>query len=87
MGLVSCPLPVVARPHSRIDARKRLERHAVAAARTKLEALIANDPEHPAIRDFIVCLEVILAVEGHEKTNIEAIRHLLEKLENKLTAG
>lgn len=57
----------------------------MAQARSTLEALITNDPEHPAIRTFIVSIEVILALPpGDDTTKVEAIAHLVENLKKRL---
>lgn len=53
-------------------------------ARTTLEALISNDPEHPAIPLFVVSLQVTLALPCDDSTKIEAIKHLVENLEKRL---
>lgn len=56
----------------------------MAEARSTLEALIANDPEHPSIRLFLVSLEVALALECPADVKVDAIKHLLQKLEKRL---
>lgn len=55
-------------------------------ARSTLEALIINDPEHPAIRLFVVSLEVALEMDCRDDVKIAAIKHLLGKLERRLTS-
>ena len=56
-------------------------------ARTKLEALIANDTEHPAIREFIVTLETTLALSCEDKYKVEILQRAVKALERILTIG
>lgn len=59
-------------------------------ARTKLEALITNDPENPAIRYFLVLTQRVLEsknVKGREEAAISILQEELISLENKLTYG
>lgn len=59
-------------------------------ARTKLEALVANDPEHPAIRYFLILTQHILEsknLKGREEAAIKILQEEMISLENKLTSG
>lgn len=59
----------------------------MAAARTKLEALITNDPEHPAIREFMVTLETTLALPCEDHHKVAILQRAIKSLENILTIG
>jgi hypothetical protein len=70
----------------------RLGRRAVAAAKSSLEALITNDPEHPAIRHFVLVTQAFIqAAERHkgkhDATAISCIKGELEILERRLTSS
>lgn len=59
-------------------------------AGSTLEALLVNDPEHPAIRHFILITKAILQsenLEGRHETAIVCIREEIISLEKKLTMG
>lgn len=56
-------------------------------ARSTLEALLVNDPEHPAIRHFILFTKAVLDSEnckGKEEVAIMVIREEMQMLEKKL---
>jgi hypothetical protein len=56
-------------------------------ARSTLEALVTNDPEHPAIRTFIVAIQVAVDLPGDDSLKVEAIKQLVKILERRLTSG
>jgi len=59
-------------------------------AKSTLEALIANDPEHPAIRHFLVLAQRVLEsknLKGREKAAVRVLQEEMIVLENKLTTG
>ena len=57
-------------------------------ARSTLEALIANDPSHPAIRYFLTITQFVLEsknLKGREEAAIRVLQEEMISLENKLT--
>lgn len=69
---------------------RRLEEVIMATARSTLEALLVNDPEHPAIREFVIKAQEILAIAAKEDSTVtdaaalHLIRHEMGSLEKRL---
>lgn len=76
----------LSRTARRMQHAKRAEAH-MAHARSTLEALVWNDPEHPAIRTFVVAVQVAVDLPSDDTLKVEAIKQLVKILERRLTSG
>ena len=53
-------------------------------AKSTLDALLANDPENPAIRDFITFVEEILSIKKSDQIKIILVDAALRTLQQKM---